>query len=295
MLNSKKVEKVQTIYGAFHCWENDLITKQLKQYSAHTRNELAMIKSLIQDGDNIIDIGAHIGTFSIPFAKFNGKKGRVFSFEANQDNYELLEKNISENSLEKVIIPDCALVSLGKREFGMVIPNSGNSGMYYFLPDSQHENDDVKVINIDNWHAQLENETEIKLMKVDVEGAEALVLRASEALIKKYKPMLYIEISQEQLERFNDSITDIDEILKMYGYHYFKNIGARNSDNDKFKIARLNNINKGGEFFDLLAIHPSDSRYPEQYVSQFQSGLYQKKNRLVTLFKRFTKRLIGKT
>ena len=75
MSKPNHIENVKTIYGTFNSWKGDLITEQLKQYSAHTRNELAMIKSLIEHGDNILDIGAHIGTFSIPFSQFNGKSG----------------------------------------------------------------------------------------------------------------------------------------------------------------------------------------------------------------------------
>ncbi|WP_413701739.1 hypothetical protein ACLKMH_09390 [Psychromonas sp. KJ10-10] len=68
MLDNQEMEIVHTMYGDFTCWKNDLITDQLKAYSAHTRNELAMLSTIIQEGDNILDIGAHIGTFSIPFS-----------------------------------------------------------------------------------------------------------------------------------------------------------------------------------------------------------------------------------
>lgn len=264
MSESIDIEKTKTIYGTFFSLRNDLITEQLKAYSAHTRNELAMIRSLVGEGDNIIDIGAHIGTFSIPFAVFNQGKGKVFSFEANPDNYNLLIRNISENHLDKIIIPTHAVVSSeDMTRFDMSLPGGGNSGEYYFLPSTNRLIGEVDVINIDSWHKRM-GEMDIRLIKVDVEGAEESVLLTCQELIGKYKPILYIEICRSHLDRFNSSVGDIEEILGKHGYHYFRNIGPRNSANDNFRIARMNSINEGGPFFDVLAVHPSDDRYPRE-------------------------------
>jgi len=264
MLNSGKVEKIATIYGHFYSRKDDLITNQLKQYSAHTRNELAMLKSLIRDGDNIIDVGAHIGTFSIPFARFNKERGKIYSFEADPDNYNLLRQNISENCLENVIIPTHAIVSDSKQKFAMLKPCDDNSGSYCFLPDSNQSDiyrSDLNVINIDEWYEHSETEARIDIIKIDVEGAEMAVLRSCERIIRRYLPLMYIEINREALHRFNCNFDEIEELLNSFGFHYFKNIGARNSDNDIFNITRLNKIEDGGEFFDLLAVHPSSARY----------------------------------
>jgi len=266
MLHSDKIEKITTIYGQFFSRNGDMITNQLKQFSAHTRNELAMLKSLITGGDNIIDIGAHIGTFSIPFASFNKGIGRVFSFEADIDNYNLLRMNITENYLDGAIIPKHAIVSDCEQRFSILKPSEDNSGMHCFLPDSSSaglDMADIPVINIDAWYEQNEAETKINIIKIDIEGAEMAALRSCEKIIKKCLPMLYIEINNEALDRFNTTIAEIEDALNSFGYHFFRNIGPRNSNNDIFKIARLNSISDGGVFFDLLAVHPSSDRYPD--------------------------------
>jgi len=266
MLNSDKIEKVTTIYGRFYALKEDMITNQLKQYSAHTRNELAMLKSLITAGDNIIDIGAHIGTFAIPLARFNQGKGRIFSFEANKDNYRLLQANIRENSLDEVILPSHAIVSDVKRSFAMLTPSADNSGMHVFLPETFSADlnlTDFEIVNIDEWYEQNECDTRIDFIKIDIEGAEMAALRSCEKIINKYIPMLYIEINKDALDRFNTSIAEIEKTLTALGYHFFRNIGPRNSDNDIFKIARLNTVDAGGVFFDLLAVHPSSNKYPD--------------------------------
>jgi FkbM family methyltransferase len=264
-LEPARVEKIETIYGRFNAWKGDMITGQLKEYSAHTRNELAMLKSLIAAGDNIVDIGAHIGTFAIPFARFNKEQGKIFSFEANVDNYNLLKLNINENCLKDVIIPTHAIVSDKKRSFSMSKPKDDNSGMHYFLPDVNQPEmvlSDTDAINIDEWHENNESDTRIDLIKIDIEGAEMAALRSCEKIIKKYLPMMYIEINSEALDRFNCTADDIEDELDSFGYHFFRNTGLRNSDNDTFKIEKLNSVKDGGVFFDLLAVHPSSHRYP---------------------------------
>jgi FkbM family methyltransferase len=261
---TKHTEIVETIYGTFTSWEGDLITNQLKQYSAHTRNELAMLKTLINEGDNIIDIGAHVGTFSIPFARFNNGKGKIYSFEADPENYELLKLNIITNSLDKVVFPSHAIVTDSKKSFIMLKPCDDNSGMNYFLPESglnNTVNSHTPVINIDEWFELNGRGAKIHLIKIDIEGAELAALRCCKKIINKNLPILYVEISKTALDRFHTTTLEIEEVLMSFGYKFFKNAGDRNSDNDIFKIVRLEKIDDGGDFYDLLAVHPSSDRY----------------------------------
>lgn len=259
------VEYVNTIYGNFFSWQGDLITQQLKTYSAHTRNELAMIKTFISSGDNIIDVGAHIGTFSIPFSKFNEAKGTIYSFEANPNNYKLLGANIVENNVDSTVIPHLSIVSDEESTFKMMLPYGGNSGMYTFLPDENSQRPNKFCINLDVWHEENHKEVPIHFIKIDVEGAEVSVLRSGHRLIEKYLPILYVELNETALGRFGKGIDDVDQLLRSYGYHFFRNIGLRNSDNDLFEIQKLENLKEGGIFFDVLAIHSSSQKYPKQF------------------------------
>jgi len=258
-----RVEKVSTIYGNYFSWRGDTITEQLIQYSAHTRNELAMIKTLISPGDNIVDIGAHIGTFSIPFSLFNKAQGKVFAFEANPENYNLLRMNIVENDVSSSVIPHLSVVSNTDSKYRMFLPEGGNSGMYTFIPGEDNSTVRRCVTNIDTWHNQNYKDVKIHFIKIDVEGAEVSVLESCQNLIRKYRPILYIEINEFALSFFNRSFEDIERLLELYEYHFFKNIGDRNSNNDLFEMSKLINLKEGGPFFDVLAIHPSNPKYPE--------------------------------
>jgi FkbM family methyltransferase len=257
-----RVEKINTMYGTYFSWKGDGISQQLKEYSAHTRNELAMIKTLIATGDNILDIGAHIGTFSIPFSLFNKGQGSIYAFEANPENFNLLRINIVENGASACIIPHLAIVSNTSSSYKMFLPEQGNSGMYSFLPDSNGTIQNSNSTNIDVWYETHHKGAKIHFVKIDVEGAEVSALESCQKLIGEQKPILYIEINEFALALFHKGIEDVERLLRPYGYHFYRNAGARNSDNDLFEIKKLESLKEGGTFFDLLAIHPSSPRYP---------------------------------
>ena len=51
----------------------DFVNQQLREYGGHQRSELGMIRALSREGDVILDVGAHIGTFSVPLAQHVGE------------------------------------------------------------------------------------------------------------------------------------------------------------------------------------------------------------------------------
>ena len=268
-------EQIQTIYGTFVTVPGDVVSEQLRTYSAHTRNELAMLRSLLRADNVVLDIGAHIGTFAIPIAMACERSVRVFAFEPQPDVYALLEKNVMLNGLDAQISLSCGIVFDRPQSFRRLadqglpprrLPNIvSNTGATAFVPTtepgaSDHEGPQVFVIDAMIRAGELP--ARIDLVKVDTEGAELSGLRSCTDLIGRELPVLYVEINAAALQRFDTSVDDIDRFLHAFGYHYFRNIGKRNSDNDSYRIARIRRLVEGGNWFDLLAVHPDDPRYP---------------------------------
>jgi FkbM family methyltransferase len=252
--------RVETLYGDLFTLENDFITKHLVKYKAHTRNELAMIKSIIEAGDNIIDIGAHIGSFSIPFAHFNNREGKVFSFEGSLSNYNILRKNIEINGLNDVIISENAVIhneDIDVQLEGAKRGNRSNTGSCFFQENSEGGS---KSVSIDKWLKNNCNDIKINFLKVDVEGAEENVLLSCIETLKRDKPCIYVEVCNKNLSRFGSSAARINDLLKSLGYLFFQNSGKRNSKNDKFKIVEVKEIDRIKGLYDILAIHKDDSK-----------------------------------
>jgi FkbM family methyltransferase len=269
-----EVKRFETVHGVMNAWVGDFVTQQLEEFSAHTRNELAMLGSLVREGDNIIDVGGHIGTSAIPFARFNGGRGKVFTFEPNPDNFELLLRNVAENGLGDVIVPVRAIVSEKPQRFRMVLPQAENTMAFCFLPDPDAppppDGAEPASVNLDEWMRQAQGDPPVALIKIDTEGAEMSVLRACRRIIERDRPVLYVEVNTPALARFGSSPADVGGFLEPLGYHLFRNIGARNSADDRFWMARLSRIEEGGDFFDVLAVHGSSPRYPRHYAGRLR-------------------------
>ena len=62
-----------------------------------------LFKKEMKQGMIVVDIGAHIGYFTLLAARLVGETGRVFAFEPDPDNYSLLIKNVSVNGHDNVI------------------------------------------------------------------------------------------------------------------------------------------------------------------------------------------------
>lgn len=252
-------ELVQTMYGSFEGWKDDLITSQLKRFSAHTRNELAMLREFIRPGDCLLDVGAHIGTFAVPFARFVGEAGRVIAFEANPGNFSLLRGNVARNGFGGRVETHHGVVTCRREPCAMHLKQGANSGMYFFTPADPGETGH-DVLHLDEWLDRRADIGRIDLIKIDVEGAEMDVLRSCARHMAAHRPALYIEINVKGLTAFGGSAAEIDQHLRLHGYRLFRNIGERNSAHDGFRIVECPSLEEAGVFFDVLAVHASDER-----------------------------------
>lgn len=261
----RNLEKVTSIHGTYYCVTDDLITQHLKKFGAHQRNELSMLLDCVCVGDTVIDVGANIGTFSVPMARKVGDTGVVVSFEADDDIYEILNRNIVLNKLSSNIQAINAIVSSQKKLFGKVKVD-GNIGATSFRVLENDKDNYQNTLSIDEWYPDSGiKDRNIDVIKIDVEGMDADVLFSCDTIIKDHKPVIYIEVSQEHLLRNGYSIEKLESYLVDRGYSFFRNIGARNSNNDNYRLVKLKHIGAGGGFFDLLAIHSDSDRFPEKY------------------------------
>lgn len=125
----------------------------------------------INQNDIVLDIGAHIGLFTLYASQFC-TKGLIYSFEPMKDNYELLLENIKSNNLEQVKIFNLA-VSNSDDPIKLFI-NNDESGHSMFSQSSQNlmvDSISLKKIFDDN---KIEH---CNFLKLDCEGAEYEIIK----------------------------------------------------------------------------------------------------------------------
>lgn len=132
----------------------------------------------------ILDIGAHIGTFTLLASKKVGIGGKVIAIEAETNNFNQLKKNIDLNEIKNVIPINIALSDFnGEKDFFI----TKGSGCHSFSPTPGQEIIDKIKIRVKSLNSLMKelNIEKIDLLKIDAEGAELEILKgAKEILIR---------------------------------------------------------------------------------------------------------------
>jgi len=194
----------------------------------YEQDEINFVRRMVKVNQNVLDIGAHIGLFTITMAGLVGPEGKVHSFEPLAQQASLLERSVSENRFaDRVVIAGVA-VSDHEGTGQMMVPDyTVNSGGAYLLgPESQvrlgHATNPVKLIKLDAYPLA----RPVSFIKIDVEGAEPLALRGAANLLRIDRPIILCELHAAQLGRVS-GLTPGQFIaeMKTYGYDIYS-LGA---------------------------------------------------------------------
>lgn len=275
-MTSDELTQIDTPYGVFWTRHHDFVNQQLREYGGHQRSEIGLVKSLLGKGGAVIDVGAHIGTFSIPLAQHVGASGHVYSFEPTAESHQILNRNIESNGLSGCVTPVNALVSDQVEDYRSQYQDDHTSAAFY-LPvgdedeASEAQTEDLTCIELDRWAVDEADLDRLDMIKVDTEGMELRVLRSAASLIEKFKPAIMVEISVDHLARAGDTVEEVDRFLRDFGYHLFRNLGPRHSRNEDFRLARIWSAQQVIGFFDLIAVHPESEYYPAKALSPIRN------------------------
>ena len=206
-------------HGVFSFFSNDqFIGKSLSEYGEWSEEEVVLIKQLLPDNENIIEIGSNIGTHTIPLAKQVLNGGFVYAIEPQYQNCKLLLKNIEDNDLKNVKVLKIAISSKEGKAFINTFDENiaGNYGDCRISSSNFKNSEMVPVKTLDQlFYEDVKEKKSIKLIKCDAQGQELNIIQGSEKIIDKYKPYLYLE---------NDDINTsqaLIEKIKYMGYILF--------------------------------------------------------------------------
>ena len=115
------------------------------------------LKRYVKPGDQVLDIGAHIGLFAVSAAQLAGKKGRIYAFEPASETQQLLRQTIAINNMQDVIQPYEAAVGshTGKITFYVSDIKGDNSNSLVSYKDDRKLNaKEVDIFRIDDFVQQ---------------------------------------------------------------------------------------------------------------------------------------------
>src|SRR5919107_2152831 len=202
----------------FYCGNNK------DDFNIITIHEKDIIDHFIpKERDIVVDIGAHIGLYTIITSKRVSPNGKIIAIEANPDNFEMLNRNVKLNQLTNVTTLNCAVYSqetkiklylagegLNQTKYNTLMAERANEGKEKFV--------EVKADTLDHL-MQLQGISEVNWTKIDVEGAELEALKGAVNIISRSKDIsLLIEI--HNLAGSNSSI--YEPITQFLSRHNFK-------------------------------------------------------------------------
>jgi FkbM family methyltransferase len=173
-------------------------------------------------GDIVIDIGAHIGLYTIIASKRVGMHGKVIAIEADPKNFEVLKRNIHLNNLTNVIALNYAAYSEEKK-MKLYLPAQKLSHTIYntLMSDRAHGVQQFVEVNANMLDFLLQStgikHEEVNWIKIDVEGAEYEVLRGAKDILSKSRDIsLLIEV--HNLSETTDLYKPISEFISLYNF-----------------------------------------------------------------------------
>jgi FkbM family methyltransferase len=204
-------------------YKNEVLLGFKKSFEFST---LQLFSTILKPGDVIIDVGANSGLYSIFYSKLVGPSGVVHAFEPDTETYSLLQQNLKLNDCKNVVTHNFALSNKESRVemVSFSLPSlklqSGDSFKYIkevSIDELSTSEGKMNAFKLDDLN-ELNSLSKIDCIKIDVEGAELLVLQGSLNTILKYKPVIIIELSGEWTKRFNYKPYEVLVFLKELGY-----------------------------------------------------------------------------
>lgn len=205
-------------------------TQRVIFYDAYETQELKFMTAVLRPGDIVLDIGANIGLFSLVAGRAVGQSGEVHAFEPIPGNFKRLTENVDLNALQNIHMNPTAVtdragnVVLAIDEDMAKTSGSDSSGFFTVAKlDKPVREISAAADTIDTYVIRELDHRPIRLVKVDVEGAEPLVLRGMLHCLETHRiDVLMLEVSAYALSRGGLKIIDIVEPLKGAGYELYR-------------------------------------------------------------------------
>jgi FkbM family methyltransferase len=198
---------------------NDL-SRQIYVAGCIDPNEFAFLDRFLQPSMVLIDAGANEGIYTVFAAKRVGPEGTVWAFEPSRRELARLERNLELNNLSARIFPLALADYNGQTE--MTIAGYGHEGQNTlsqntFASIEVARKERIEVARLDDL-VDRNPLPRLDLIKVDVEGAELRLLQGASQTLRRYRPVVLLEVCENSLRNQGSSREELMEFLKAQAY-----------------------------------------------------------------------------
>jgi FkbM family methyltransferase len=202
----------------------DSVGREVLLHGCYEPETVALLSALLSEGMTYVDVGANIGHHALIAAARVGDRGAIHAFEPTPATFEELRRNMSRNGHRGVTCNNCALGDqVGTAQFYLadISECAANSlGRTVHVTDRQVS---VSLRTLDDYAVAAAIDR-LDVLKIDVEGAEMLVLRGAERTIREFQPVIVLEFSKHTAA-FGYEAEELAHTLRNLQYELFT-VGA---------------------------------------------------------------------
>jgi FkbM family methyltransferase len=193
--------------------------------------ELFLLRRIVQPGDVCIDVGAAGGAHLLVMAQRAGESGRVLAFEPRPRSQRMLRTLVRAAGLgDRVqlyplaLAADAGTTSLRipvvptRAHFHGSAEDRGTTAAFAGLP---HREIEVPTASLDDVVAEAGLDR-VDVLKLDVEGAELLVLSGARRVLRELRPVVVLEADDLHQARFDATAADVLAEVRDHGYRIFR-------------------------------------------------------------------------
>lgn len=201
-------------------FKNSDIGNHLYLYGFFDKEEIDLIKNIVNSTDVVLDVGSNIGYHSLMISKIIGNKGKIYAFEPYDKNFAILHKNILLNNTNNIKLNNIALGDKNMKGSLKVFKDYAYNSLLNLKRLPQVGTEKVRMEQLDTF-VYKRKINRIDLIKIDVEGFELNVLKGAKRTLREYKPKIVCEIFQENLNPLGIKVRDVIDYILAFGYKGF--------------------------------------------------------------------------
>lgn len=211
--------------------------------------------NVVKRGDVVFDVGANRGIFTSYFSNLVGPCGKVHAFEPSTKTCQMLRASLIARTVHDNIVLNCCAVA-DARASALLHTPAGDDGQASlvehsdgsWLDASEVLAEPCQVITLDDYVGD-QRLGKIDFVKIDVEGAERLVIDGFVKSLRKFKPALTVELCSRWSKDFGYQPAELLMTLRDLGYDHFDEVGKTGR---LIEMRNLDRLNESGESVDVV-------------------------------------------
>jgi FkbM family methyltransferase len=261
-LNKERLAVIKTGYDILVIPDDLGISLELSVYGIHEPITTEMISRKLKKGMVCVDIGANIGYYALLESKKVGQYGKVIAIEPSPISFSYLEKNLKSRHQSKYETYNFACSNNDTTSCFLI---SSKSNMSKIVKETDKVLNGTKKIFVTTKKLDsilLKNESKIDFLRMDIEGNELNVILGAKNIIKKFKPIIQLEMHSHILGYSNTKT-----LLEFFRDENYEITSFMMRELDEPKIGSIKDLKEEYTIQDLFLLLESNSFPP--YVQLF--------------------------